>query len=560
MTFLQQIFDHFRDQPARAKIIEIHLTTPRGTDGTGMLDLIARARGGLCAAGVVPGDRVASLAPNSARWIAADLATIAEGAITVPMFERAGSEEIGKILASAQPKVVIVATDALRKTIEVAWPDRGDATILTHDALFAAAEKRAPLCERAPEDPVAIIYTSGTSGEPKGVVLSRRNIEFMIPKTIARLETVAVAREVPDRVFHFLPLCFAASRLMLWTQLSRPNPVMLSTDLTKMQAEFLTATPNYFLTVPMVLERIRSGVLDQLGKAAPVVQKIYARAVAADRALTQGEASWLDRGVLALARRLVFAKIKQKIGPKLDFVISGSAPLAEETQRWFRMLGIPVYQAYGLTETTGIVSLDLPARWVPGRVGYPIDGVETKLTDDGELWIRGPNVFEGYWNNPTATQDALVGEWFRTGDQVDIRDGNLQIIGRLKNLIVPESGHNVAPEPLEEQFALLCPTAQQCVIVGHGRPFLTLIATGSVTQEQVDAAVSTFNEGQPYYKKVKGTILTPEPLSADRGLLTANLKLRRAQIEAHFKSEIDGVYAGYFAEKKQREGKGALPG
>lgn len=555
MNFLEKIFRNLRDSPALAKIIEIHLTTPRGTDGHGLLELIGRARGWFHAHGVRAGDRVASLAPNSVRWVAADLATLAEGAIAVPMFDRSTPEELGKVLRSAEPVVVIVANASLKAIVETAWPERGEARIVTHEELFAHELREAELFEPEPTHPIAIIYTSGTSGEPKGVVLSRRNLDFMIPKILERLATVTVARAQPDRVFHFLPFCFAASRLMLWTQLSRPNPVMLSTDLTKMQAEFASARPNYFLTVPMVLERIRSGAVEQIRKRGGIAVALYDRGVAAHRALAEGRGTWKDRLSLAAAKKVLFSKVKAKIGPELDFVISGSAPLSEDTQRWFELLGVPVYQAYGLTETTGIVSLDDPARFLPGRVGHPISGVETRVSDEGELLVHGPNVFEGYWNNPDATAAAMDDGWFRTGDQVEVLDGNLKIVGRIKNLIIPESGHNVAPEPLEEQFLALCPSASQCVLVGHGRPFLAIIVTGAASQDEVDGAIERFNEGQPYYKKIKASILSPEVLTPDSGMLTANLKLRRREIERHFADRVDAVYTAYFAEKTGREGK-----
>jgi len=554
VSFLKTIFDNFREQPNLAKVVEIHLTTPRGTDGRGMLDLIARARGFLASTGVEPGDRVASLAPNSVRWIAADLATLAEGAITVPMFDRAAPAELSSVLASAQPKVVVVATRELREVVLAAWSGRGEGVVATHDELFGhVPTQRADVHDWQPNETVAIIYTSGTSGEPKGVMLSAANLNFMIPRTLERLQRVVRPKSEPDRIFHFLPLCFAASRLMLWTQLSRPNPVMLSTDLTKMQAEFATAKPHYFLTVPMVLERIRTGTVEQIGKQGKVAPWLYERALSAHRAVRAGRGRFVDRATLAVAEMLLFRKVREKIGPNLEFVISGSAPLAEETQRWFQMLGIPIYQAYGLTETTGIVSLDEPLRVEAGRVGFPIEDVKTRVNPEGELLVAGPNVFQGYWRNAEATAAAMDGEWFRTGDQVDIKDGNLQIVGRLKNLLVPESGHNVAPEPLEEQFGGLCPSAKQCVIVGHGRPFLTVIATGNPSQAEVDLAIETFNEDQPYYKKIKGSIIVAEPLSPESGLLTANLKLRRAQIERHFKTQIDSVYEVYFARKKQRD-------
>jgi long-chain acyl-CoA synthetase len=383
-------------------------------------------------------------------------------------------------------------------------------------------------------------------------MLSRAIVDFMIPKTIERLDRVVKRKEGPDRVFHYLPFCFAASRLMLWTQLSRPNPLMMSTDQNKLVVELAVAKPNYFLNVPLLLERIRSGVRANLEERGGIALDLYERGQKAYRAVAAGEAGFFDRVALGLAERVVFPKIRQKIGPNLEFLISGSAPLSEDTQRWFQMLGIPVYQAYGLTETTGIVSLDEPDRVVAGRVGIPIDGVETKLSDEGELLVRGPNTFAGYWRNPEATKAAIRDGWFHTGDQVDIDDGNLRIIGRIKNLIVPESGHNVAPEPLEERFLEHCPQAESCIVVGHARPFLSILITGSPPRDAVDVALEKVNADLPPYKKLRRPVLVGESFTADNGMLTANQKLRRAVIETHFAKAIDAVYEAYKAEKAEK--------
>jgi long-chain acyl-CoA synthetase len=440
----------------------------------------------------------------------------------------------------------------LAKSLSEAWTDRGESTIAVFDDVFDHAPSEAGVHAFAPEDTVAIIYTSGTSGEAKGVMLTRANMDFMIPRTIERLGRVVAQRSGPDRVFHFLPYCFAASRMMLWTQMSRPNPIMISTDLSKLVVEIATAKPNYFLNVPAVLERIRSGVGQKIRERGGIAHELYERGQSAYRAAQAGTAGVLDKMALKLAQKVVFSKVKQQIGPNLEFLISGSAPLSEDTQRWFQMLDIPVYQAYGLTETTGIVSLDEPDRVIAGRVGVPLDGVETAVTEEGELKVRGPNIFAGYWRRPEATAEAMRDGWFHTGDQVEIEADNLKIIGRLKNLIVPESGHNIAPEPLEESFLEHCPTAQQCVVVGHGRPFLSIIVTGEVTQDAIDAALEKVNSELPFYRKIRRSIRAEEAFTPESGLLTANQKLRRVVIEARFKPEIDAVYEAYKAEKSAR--------
>jgi long-chain acyl-CoA synthetase len=549
VSFLNRIFDNLKDHPDRAKLVEVHATQLRGTDGRGMLDLVAKAQGFLTAKGIKPGDRVAILAPNSVRWVAADLAALASGAIVVPLYDRQEPKELAVMLRSAEPTVLMVGDDALAKTIADAWTDLGEAEIATFDEVFAADGSEAGPHQFEPEDTVAIIYTSGTSGEPKGVMLSRANVDFMIPRTIERLDKVVARKSGPDRVFHYLPFCFAASRMMLWTQLSRPNPMMLSTDLTKLVVELATAKPNYFLNVPALLERVRGGVGDAITDRGGAALQLYERGQAAYKKVVAGTATLIDRVTLGIAQKVVFSAAKKKVGPNLEFLISGSAPLAEDTQRWFQMLGIPVYQAYGLTETTGIVSLDEPDRVVPGRVGIPLDGVETTLSEEGELLVRGPNIFQGYWRKPDETKKAIVDGWFHTGDQVDVEADNLRIIGRVKNLIVPESGHNVAPEPLEEAFREHCPQAEHCVVVGHARPFLAILVTGNPPQETVDTALEKVNADLPFYRKLRRAILVDETFTPENGMLTANQKLRRAAIEKHFHARIDEVYESYKAEK-----------
>lgn len=552
MSFLTTIFENLRTKPELTKLIEVHATTLRGTDGNGMLDLIARARGSLADAGVEPGDRVAILAPNSVRWVSADLAAIAAGAITVPLYDRQEPKDLAGMLSNCRPKVLMAGSEALAKAVSEVWDGASDCKIITFDTLFDHEPSEAAPRELAPDDTVAIIYTSGTSGEPKGVMLSRANVDFMLPMTAGRLGAVSKPKDGPDRVFHFLPFCFAASRITLWTQLSRPNPMMISTDLNKLVVEMATAKPNYFLNVPAVLEKIRSGVGAKIKERGGIGLELYTRGIDGYKATVAGKANFVQKAALALAEKVVFPKIRDQIGPNLEFLISGSAPLSEDTQRWFQMLGIPVYQAYGLTETTGIVSLDQPDRTVPGRVGIPLEGVETKLSEEGELLVKGPHIFSGYWEKDDETKRAITDGWFHTGDQVDIKDGNLKIIGRIKNLLVPESGHNIAPEPIEEKFLEHCDGAEQAVLVGHARPFLSVIVTGKPTEGAIDKALEAVNADKPFYKRIKQSIVVDETFTPENGLLTANQKLRRAVIEKHFGTEIEAVYEAFRVEKEEK--------
>ena len=207
------------------------------------------------------------------------------------------------------------------------------------------------------------------------------------------------------------------------------------------------------------------------------------------------------------------------------------------------MLGITVLQVYGLTETTGICTMDDPAHPVAGRVGPAIPGIEMRLGENDEIVVRGPHVFPGYWNRPQQTAEVLRDGWFRAGDQGEMdASGNWRIVGRIKNLIVLGSGHKIAPEPIEEEIARHLPAAQQVVVVGNGRGYLSAIVTGAVSADHVQAALDAVNPLNPHYKQVRAFCLRPEAFSIDNGTLTANGKLKRDLISTRLKSEIDAMY------------------
>jgi long-chain acyl-CoA synthetase len=208
------------------------------------------------------------------------------------------------------------------------------------------------------------------------------------------------------------------------------------------------------------------------------------------------------------------------------------------------MIGIPVLQVYGLTETTAICTMDDPEHVTPGLVGPAIPGIEMRLDEEREeIMVRGPNIFPGYWNRPDETAAAFSDGWFRTGDQGEMdASGNWRIIGRVKNLIVLNSGHNVAPEPIEERVLLSVPGAQQVVVVGHGRSFLAAVVTGDVTRADVEQAVEAINSKLPHYKRLRDFHIERQPLTIESGLLTANGKLKRDAIARHFRGPIEEMY------------------
>jgi long-chain acyl-CoA synthetase len=348
----------------------------------------------------------------------------------------------------------------------------------------------------------------------------------------------------PDRVFHYAPFNFAASWILLLSCFSRESVLTLSTDLAKLPDEIRFSAPHYFLNVPTLLERIRRGVEDALSKRAAPIRSLYAKASEAWQRKTSSHARPADRLWLALGRKLIFSKIKDRFGPHLRILICGSAPLAPETQQFFMMLGIPVLQAYGLTETTAICTLDDPRVPVePGYVGRAIRGIEMKIADNQEIIVRGPHIFSGYWNRPEETARVLRDGWFHTGDQGEANSrGNWRIIGRIKNLIILNSGHNVAPEPIEDKIAQHLPAAQHVVIVGNGRGYLCALVAGSVESQAMQSALDAVNPSLPHYRQVRNFAIVHESFTPENGLLTVNGKLRRDAINARFASEINSMY------------------
>ncbi len=401
----------------------------------------------------------------------------------------------------------------------------------------------APL-PRNDEDLVTIIYTSGTSGEPKGVCLTTRNLSHMIGCTTERLEQLMAGRREPDRIFHYLPLNFAASWIVMLSALTRESEFTLSTDLNKLADEIRIAAPNYFLNVPTLLERVRRGVEENIAKRTPPIRSLYARAKRAWQRHNAGRRSALDSFWLGLANLLIFSKIKARFGSHLMALVCGSAPLAPETQQFFLMLGILVLQGYGLTETTGICTLDDPLVPVePGHVGQAVSGIEMRIGENEEILVRGPNLFAGYWNRPEGTAKVMRDGWFHTGDQGEVNvAGNWRIIGRIKNLIILNSGHNIAPEPIEDRVAQLLLGAEQVVLVGNGKGYLCALVTGAVTDADVQAALDKINPELPHYRQIRNFVVLGETFVAENGLLTANGKLRRDAINARFAAEIGAMY------------------
>ncbi len=547
MNFLENIVSRLTESAGRVILTEAHAGGNRTATGAEMLAQIAAARAFLRASGLAKGDRCALVAPNSIRWAALDLAILAEGIIAVPLYARQAPAELVAMMRDAGPSLVCCGDATLRDSIASLWPDAP--RMVLFEEIFttpptSTLEISAAPTALAPQDPVAILYTSGTSGEAKGVMLTVGNLGHMLSCTTARLDQLMGPRKVPDRVFHYLPFCFAGSWILLLSCLTRTSLLTLSMDLTKLADEMRGAAPNYFLNVPALLERIRGGVEENIRKRGGAIAKVFVSAKAAWLRLNAKTPHTWDLFWLGLASLVNFPSIRKKLGPNLRALICGSAPLARDTQLFFMMLGIPVLQVYGLTETTAICTMDDPRHIEPGRVGPAIPGIAMKLGENSEILVQGPNIFPGYWKRPAQTAQALRDGWFHTGDQGEVdASGNWRVTGRLKNLIILNSGHNIAPEPIEEELLHALDGAQQVVLVGNGRSFLAAIITGEVARSEIESQIERLNATLPHYRKIRMFHVEPQPLTIENGLLTANGKLKRDAIAARFAAEIERMYS-----------------
>lgn len=547
-SFLQNIFDRLQRSPDRVVLREVHGQEFVSNTGVELLGLVEKARQWLRATGIQPGERCGLIAANSIHWIAVDLALMAEGMVVVPLYHRQTASELAAMLKDCQPRLVIFGDHQLHDALIGAWPEMPRPVALSE--LFSGDRLQilSPPRRRADDELLTIIYTSGTSGEPKGVCLNIANLNHMTGCTSERLNQLMAPQmknaNEPDRIFLYAPMNFAASWMLMLSAFSREAVLTLSTDVTKLADEIRIAAPHYFLNVPTLLERVKRGAEDNIAKQAKPIRALYARAREAWQRQHVGRGESFDGFWLWLGNKLIFSKVQQRFGLNLRALICGSAPLAPETQQFFLMLGILVLQAYGLTETTALCTLDDPRVPVePGYVGPAIPGIEMQLADNDEIIVRGPNIFSGYWNRPEETARVLRGGWFHTGDQGDVNArGNWRIIGRIKNLLVLNTGHKFAPEPIEDKLAQLLPQAQQIVLVGNARSYVCMLATGKLEAEVVQAAIDTINPDLPHYRQIRNFKILPDAFTPETGLLTAMGKIKRDAIAKRYDAEINSMY------------------
>jgi long-chain acyl-CoA synthetase len=546
-NFLENLFDQLRKAADRVVMREVRGAEFVSVSGRELLDQVARIRAFVRQNGLQPRDRCALLGPNSIRWTALDLALMAEGAIVVPLYSRQAPAELAVMMKDCRPRFFFVSDAALGEGVAQAWSEAPRLVsfdeALGHVPADPGSDAPNP---RNEDDLVTIIYTSGTSGEPKGVCLNTRNLNHMLSCTTGWMDRLDWKDREPMHVFQYLPCNFAASWIVMLSCLTRETVLTLSTDLNKVADEIRLSAPHYSFNVPTLLERVRRGVEDAIAKRGSTIRMVYRKASEAWKREPEGQGGGLW---LTLGRALIFDKIRARFGGNLRGLVCGSAPLAAETQEFFAMLGIPIWQVYGLTETCGICTMDdpqIPSE--PGRVGQAVPGIDLMVGENDEIVVRGPNIFPGYWNRPEETAAALKGAVFHTGDQGEVNSkGNWRISGRIKNLIILNSGHNIAPEPIEEEIAQRLGGAQHVVIVGNGRGYLCALITGTAEANAAQAAIDQVNTELPHYRQVRNFSIVKDAFTPESGLLTANGKVRRDVINSRFREEIERLYEKHAA-------------
>jgi long-chain acyl-CoA synthetase len=537
--------------------------------------------------GLEPGDRVALMMGNRREWALFDLAAQGLGLVTVPLFPNDRAENIGYLLKDSGTKLLVVEGEAQWRALEpIAQTLSHLQRILTlqpgatglHQeardleplpvALWLPQE--APTYAALPIDSDAlatIVYTSGTTGRPKGVMLSHRNLLWDIG---AMLECVEISRD--DRFLSFLPLSHTLERTCgFYLPLVVGASVAFARSIPELPADLLDRRPTVLVSVPRIFERVYARIEDKLATESATLRALFRLTLSIGKlrfAQEQGRAGWDWRLLLwPLLDRLVARKVRERFGGHLRIAVSGGAPLSPTIAGTFLGLGVPILQGYGLTEASPVVSANTPQDNLPASIGRPLPGVEVRIGTSDELLVRAPSVMLGYWGLPAATAEAIDGEgWLHTGDQARLQDGRLFLTGRIKEVIVLSTGEKVAPADLETAIAL-DGLFSQVMVIGEGRPFLAALVTldpehyarlsamhadlsGELARDRAGACLQRILLGRlaqclhsfPGHAKIHRVRVIDLPWSIESGMMTATMKLRRARILETYAAELEALY------------------
>jgi long-chain acyl-CoA synthetase len=530
--------------------------------------------------GVGKGDRVAILSENRPEWTITDFAALALGAVTVPIYSTQTADQTAFLLNDSGARVIAVSTKHQLEKVLTIQRHTPVERIMVMDAVETAhavhmqglmlqgptdfdPEFDARSRAIGPDDLATIIYTSGTTGTAKGAMLTHGNMASNVARSMEAFgfgtkEEVSIS---------FLPLSHVTARHVDFALLYRGVVLAYCPDMAQLAQAMAEVRPDIFVGVPRVYEKIRQQVI--LKATGFPKSAVYRWALSVGRAHRAETLAGTQPAALSwkIADRLVFSKVRAGMGGKAEEFISGGAPLGRELAEWYADIGIPVHEGYGLTETSPVIAVNTPEAHKLGTVGKPLPNVEVRIAEDGEVLVRGPSIFKGYWNRAEETRDAFVDGWFKTGDIGHLdSDGYLSITDRKKDLIKTSGGKFIAPQPIENSLKLN-PLIGTAVVLGDRRKFpAVLIAPHFPVLEdwaranQVDFAsrqalvanakvqalyegiIEELNQNLARFERLKRVLLVSEEFSETNGTLTHTFKVRRRGIEARYRALIDEMY------------------
>jgi long-chain acyl-CoA synthetase len=556
--------------------------------------------------GVKPGDRVAILSENRPEWAMADFAILANASVSVPVYPTLLGWQIEYILNDSGSVAVICSTDEQLKKIQGVRghvpslhhiivcepPGTLPAGVQTWAQVVDSGKRNDNDAERArfdelrkkpgPDDLATLVYTSGTTGNPKGAMLTHGNIAS---NATATLQVLPINERLT--ALSILPLSHILERMADYCYFWKGCTIAYAENVVKVGENLQEIKPELFAAVPRLFEKMRAKIMDTVASYPPARQKIFmwALGVAAERVPYRVSGKAMPPGLAVksfVADKLVFKKILGRLGGRVQFVLSGGAPLSAELAAFFIGAGLDILEGYGLTETSPVIAVNVPTKRKIGSVGPIIPGVEVKIAEDGEILTRGPHVMKGYWNNEEATAQAIdKDKWFHTGDIGLIDDeGFLKITDRKKDIIINAYGKNIAPQPLE---ALLksSPYIGTPVLVGDRRKYLIALIVPNFEKLERDAAamgldfasregliandkvrqlyqgeIDRFNQNLDRQEKIRRFALLPRDFTIDADEITPSLKVKRKVIDKNYKDIIDQLYVDEGADD-EREAKRA---
>lgn len=541
---------------------------------------------GLRAFGIAPGDRVALIAENRPEWLIADLGIMAAGAITVPSYTTYTPDDHYHLLSDSGAKAVVVSTAALfGKVLPAVERNAATELIITIDpaiphgegnsrvarwteVIAAGAAAGGSLLARASEtrrdDPACIIYTSGTGGAPKGVVLSHGAILFNCMGAFDLLYELGLDDEV---FLSFLPLCHSYEHTAgHFFPTSIGAQIYYAESIEALGRNMTEARPTIMTAVPRLYETLHARIMHGQRNSSALRQRLFDAAVNLGRKRYEPaeRLSPIERLADLALDRLVRAKVRDRFGGRIKALVSGGAPLNVEIGIFFTALGLRLLQGYGQTESAPVVSCNRPHKVKIHTVGPPLRDVEVRIADDGEILVRGELVMGGYWNRPEATAEVLRNGWLHTGDiGVIDNDGYLQITDRKKDIIVNSGGDNIAPQRVEG-FLALQPEIGQAMVYGDKRPYLVALivpdtefaaawarAHGQPVEalpdvpafhKEISAAIERTSAQLSIVERVRKFIIVPQPFTVENNMMTPSLKIRRHVIRAAYRDRLEALY------------------